>query len=544
MPQTDPAPRAALYARFSTELQSDRSVDDQLALCRDYARQHGYRIAGEYSDRARSGTTTHGRAGLQQLMAAARAGRIDAVIVEALDRLSRDQADLATLHKHLTFSGVELIAVHDGKADLIQIGIRGLTSALFVADLKHKIRRGMTGVVRDGRYPGGRAYGYRPTPGQPGELQVYEPEAEVVRRIFADYLAGSVPRQIAAALNAAGIPAPRGARWNGSTINGNSGRSYGILQNPIYGGQIVWNRVRMIRDPDTGKRVSRLNPEAEWQWADAPHLAIVPREEWDRAQRLKELRAHASHRTADKRHRRILSGLLRCPHCGGGMSYHDKTPSGAIRIRCSTAKESGSCSNGRKYRLDRIERAVIDGLIDRLQTPAMIEAFIEAQQADRRDEARTRAIAQRRLTNARGAIDRLQKALVAGRVDEDFFDREIAPMRAELRAAEADLAAAPDDTVITLHPAAIKAHAGVLQVLARHLPDLDPEEDREMFEAFRGLIDRVVIHDRPDGRVDCEVIGKLSALVGSPAGDSWGGSMVAEARYRMFPPMSFGRFAA
>lgn len=85
-----------------------------------------------------------------RLIDAARDKAFDVILVEALDRLSRDQEDLAGIWKRLNFLGIELRAVHDGKADQIQIGIRGLVGALYLQDLAHKVRRGMAGVVRDG----------------------------------------------------------------------------------------------------------------------------------------------------------------------------------------------------------------------------------------------------------------------------------------------------------------------------------------------------------------------------------------------------------
>jgi hypothetical protein len=118
-----------------------------------------------------------------RLMDAARDGKFDLILVEALDRLSRDQEDLAGLWKRLNFLGVELRAVHEGKADQVQIGVRGLLGSLFLTDLAHKVRRGMDGVIRNGRNAGGRAYGYRPVPGKRGELAIVEDEANVVRRI-------------------------------------------------------------------------------------------------------------------------------------------------------------------------------------------------------------------------------------------------------------------------------------------------------------------------------------------------------------------------
>lgn len=122
-------PRAAIYARFSSDLQRDRSIEDQVALCQSYAAREGFPVVRLYEDRARSGASIFGRDGLMQLMEASRDRLFDVVVVEALDRLSRDQEDLAGLYKRLAFAGIEIRAVHDGVADQIQVGIRGLVGA-------------------------------------------------------------------------------------------------------------------------------------------------------------------------------------------------------------------------------------------------------------------------------------------------------------------------------------------------------------------------------------------------------------------------------
>jgi site-specific DNA recombinase len=90
---------AAIYARFSTELQNEKSTDDQIALCRAYAARHQLNVVATFEDKARSGASVFGRDGLMQLMDAARQQRFTVVIVEALDRLSRDMEDLAGIHK-------------------------------------------------------------------------------------------------------------------------------------------------------------------------------------------------------------------------------------------------------------------------------------------------------------------------------------------------------------------------------------------------------------------------------------------------------------
>jgi len=220
--------------------------------------------------------------------AAARDKAFDVILVEALDRLSRDQEDLAGLWKRLNFLGIELRALHDGKADQIQIGIRGLVGALYLQDLAHKVRRGMAGVVRDGRHAGGRAYGYRPVPGKPGELEIDPDEAAIICEIFESYVDGRTPRDIAARLNARQVPPPRGRYWTASTINGSLKRHNGLILNEPYAGRIVWNKIRMVKDPDTGKRVSRPNPPSEWQSVDAPHLRIIEHDIFERAGTIKQ----------------------------------------------------------------------------------------------------------------------------------------------------------------------------------------------------------------------------------------------------------------
>jgi len=374
--------KVAIYARYSTELQSDRSIDDQVALCARFVLERGWQQVAMFCDRARSGASTAGRDGLLSMMSGARAGDFDVVVVEALDRISRDQEDLAGIYKRLAFLGVEIQGVHDGKADQIQVGIRGLVGALYLEDLKHKVHRGMDGVVRDGRHAGGRAYGYRPKLGHPGELEIVEEEAIVVRRIFGEFRSGMSPRDIAKGLNADRVPAPRGIDWLASTLNGNASRGHGILVNPIYAGRIVWNRVRMVKNPDTGRRVSRTNNATEWVTASAPELAIVPSELFDAVQQRKAERSHTPHALRRKA-KHLFSGLLKCGCCGGGLSVKDRDH-GRIRLVCTRSKEGSNCTNRRHFYLDEIEGRVSKGLRRSLGSRSAIDQYMRVYADERR----------------------------------------------------------------------------------------------------------------------------------------------------------------
>lgn len=531
--------RAAIYARFSTDLQRDRSIDDQVALCRDYAARERLTVVETYADRARTSASIIGREGILRLMEDARAGRFEVVIVEALDRISRDQEDLAGIYKRLSFAQVDLVAVHDGQANAVQIGIRGLVGELFLADLKHKVRRGMSGVVRDGRHPGGQAYGYRPKPGAAGELVIDETEADVVRRIFERYAAGIPPRAIAGELNAEGIPSPRGGVWNASTINGNPARGYGILRNPLYRGLIVWNRVRMVRDPDTGRRVSRTNPESEWQTADAPDLAIVPAELFSAAEarHATQSRARASGRST-KRALRPLSGLLRCGCCGAGMSIHSKRK-GSIWIMCSRAKESGACSCRQTARLDRIEAAVFGELRRHLEHPECLKEFVHAYREERRRLAdttsRDRRRLERRAEKALATFDRLVDMYASGVVDGPEAAQRVRDAQTRMRETRAELeAAAAEPIAVELHPAAVTAYAAAIDDLSAALQDTDGTFDQTAIAALRKVVKELVVHRTGTGATTVEIRGTLTALLGDPDAESWG-EVVAEDRVVLRP---------
>ena len=174
--------RAAIYARFSSDRQNDRSVDDQIASCRELCAREGFAVVLTFCDREISGASTVNRPGFQDLMRAAEALRFDVIVAEDVDRISRDQGDWHTARKRLDFLG---IAIHtaSGKVGKLDGALRALMGEMFLENLVVHTRRGLESVIRDGRYAGGRAYGYRAIAGKPGELEIDQAEAEIVRRL-------------------------------------------------------------------------------------------------------------------------------------------------------------------------------------------------------------------------------------------------------------------------------------------------------------------------------------------------------------------------
>jgi site-specific DNA recombinase len=142
------------------------------------------------------------------------------VLGEALDRISRDQADVATLFKHLRFAGVQIVTLAEGEISELHVGLKGTMNALFLKDVAMKTHRGLRGRVEKGKAGGGLCYGYRVVKkldanGEPirGDREIIAEEAATVRRIFRAFAAGRSPKAIAAELNKEGIPGPLGRAW-------------------------------------------------------------------------------------------------------------------------------------------------------------------------------------------------------------------------------------------------------------------------------------------------------------------------------------------
>ncbi len=151
---------AALYARYSSDQRRAASIEDQFRVCREHAEREDWKIAGCYRDSAISGDSVILRPGIQGLLEDARRGLFEVVVAEALDRVSRDQADVATLYRHLQFAGVMIVTLSEGEINELHVGLKGTMNALFLKDLAAMTRRGLRGRVEAGKSGGGICYGY------------------------------------------------------------------------------------------------------------------------------------------------------------------------------------------------------------------------------------------------------------------------------------------------------------------------------------------------------------------------------------------------
>ncbi|MGO9674273.1 MAG: recombinase family protein, partial [Methylocella sp.] len=456
----------------------------------------------------------------------AQRGKFDIVLAEALDRLSRDQADVAILFKHLRFAGVQIVTLGEGEISELHVGLKGTMNALFLKDLAAKTHRGIRGRVEKGKSGGGLCYGYNvvkdiSADGEPirGERTINEAQAEIIRRVFQEFAAGLSPRSIARRLNDELIPGPHGALWTDSTLRGHAARGTGLINNELYVGKLVWNRLRYVKDPASGKRVSRLNPREKWITREVSQLRIVDDGLWQAAKaRQGEIAVkYANVITATRaarlngahRPRSLLSGLLVCGCCGGPFSLR-----GQNRYACSNHVMNGSCANSRTIEREALEARMLDGLRERLFAPEIAAEATRAyaEETNRLNrERRSSADADRRELEK---ITRSTKEIMT-LIEDGGGSRAMVARLRELETREDELTArlsrAPVD-MTDIHPNVAGVYRRKVERLAEALQD--PQERGEAAEAIRALIERITL--RPGakrGEIAATLHGDLGTIL-------------------------------
>jgi site-specific DNA recombinase len=512
------AMRALLYARYSTMLQKEASIEDQLRICSQHAGREGWTVVEAFPDYAISGAV-RARPGLNALLEAVSAGRGDVVLAESIDRLSRDQEDIARIFKQVSFAGARIVTLQEGEINELHVGMKGTMAALYRKDLAEKTRRGQTGRVLAGRCPGGNAYGYRRVArfdanGEPerGLREIDEAEAAIVRRIFSEFIDGRSPRDIAKRLNAEGVPGPTGGPWSASTINGDRVRKNGILQNELYIGQIVFNKTRRSIDPETRKKRIRPMPPDTWTSVPAPQLRIIDDASWNAVSQRRR-RFDGVRTEQQRRPKRLLSGLVRCGVCGG--SY---TVIGAEKWGCATKRQRGSCSNGRTIQTHVLERRVLAGLTDELLAPELVSEFVREFHRRRAERSRSGAAeeakAGKRVAAARGKVERLVRAVTDGGAEFSEIRDALAKARQELAQAETAVSEAATSPVIALHPGLADEYRRRVADLPELLASGDEDKKRAAGERIRELIENVILSPNSAGAgVSIEIEGRLAAAL-------------------------------
>ncbi|HXG70470.1 MAG TPA: recombinase family protein [Gemmatimonadaceae bacterium] len=432
--------RTACYARFSSDLQRQTSLEDQIRGCDEFAGRQAWQWQPEqiYTDAATSGASIDGRTGLQALLTAAAAKRrpFDVLLVDDSSRVARDLPDALRVLQRLKFAGVRVIYITQGidsaseQAETL-VAVHGLVDGLYLREMAAKIRRGLVGQLERGFSTGGMAFGYRAIPvsdpsgrldpnGHPAllgkRLEIDEAEAPIVRSIFEVYAAGMGVPGIVRKLNEEGIKGRRGAAWKFGSVSR-------LLANERFTGVQIWGQRRFERRPGTNQTVARPVDRGEWRIVQRPDLRIVNDELWRTVQQRRSVVAGVARqagsglmrgRNAKLHSRHLFSGFLRCGTCGGAVTVVSGGY-GSSRYGCPRHSKNGdaACTNRLTIRAKVADQVLLAGLQAALLRPETVNYIAEQLATALQELSDARPQQRVEMERAKGAAEQKLRHLVA-----------------------------------------------------------------------------------------------------------------------------------
>ena len=346
--------KAAAYARFSTDKQTENSIAYQLKEIKKYCAEHDIQITATYTDEGCTGTNAD-RAGFQAMVAAAKAGEIDAVVIYDISRGSRDVGDWFTFRKAMMYMGVTVISATGQRLGDLTNGndflMELLTVGMGQAEVLGTRQKSMDGVAvkaKQGVFLGGvPPLGYDAVK---GAYVINPAEAAVVRKIFAWYADGKSYDYIVD--NLQGITGKRGRPIGKNSLNN-------LLQNERYIGTYTWNKkkCKLLRKWAGGG----LNPNViRIENAIPP---IIDKETWEKVQNRMKSNKHSNARNKAKR-TYLLSGLIECEACGSAYVGHTSTSRKGYETRyycCGNKYRTHECK-AKNINADEIEAFTVQHL--------------------------------------------------------------------------------------------------------------------------------------------------------------------------------------
>lgn len=330
--------KAVIYARVSTRDQADEDlpIASQVEACEKRAEELGAELARVFKDEGISGRTSARPAFLEAIEYCA-VFDIDYFILWDTKRFARNHIDAALFKRDLRRGGTEIVYVahnFDSEDGWLTEGLFNLMDESQSRRVSRDTKRSMMKNARDGHFNGGRVpFGYVAVPdGKRRRLAVFEPEAQLVRQIFAEYLQGAGTKSIALGLNAAGLQR-RGDTWTKGTVSQ-------VLRSWVYAGYITFNRRNYAE--------SLVRPPEDWIRTKS-HPEIIPEENILMVEQLMAQRAPREGGGSPKS-THLFSGVLRCAACDAAMQI--ETATGRKKkmysyYNCAAALKGKGCRNRR-----------------------------------------------------------------------------------------------------------------------------------------------------------------------------------------------------
>lgn len=420
--------KTVIYARFSSDRQTEVSIDAQVRACTEYAVNHGLQISKIYKDEAISGTTA-ARAGYQELLEDAMMDKFDTVLIHKYDRISRDMSEQAILDRKFRALNIQLIAVAQDfgneKEGRLTKGITWALAEYYSANLAEEVRKGLRESALNALHCGGvPPFGYDVVD---KKLVINEIEAHYVRQMFEYCVSLTSYRPLIEEMSSLGITGKRGKPIKHSQIGE-------ILRNEKYTGTFVYSAVE-----EKDRMLRRSKPNAIRVENAFP--AIVDRETFQRVQEI------ISSRKTGYRTTYPMSGLVYC-ECGGKMYRH-----------CSTKKKNGNEYKHNYYRCQSCGKIIKAELIEESvslymeevfsdDTMQKVEEYLQSADKKRRGEIDSfNRLKAEQLSKAEAELTELMNALASGlfRNNYEAVDRMITEKQNKIDTIKAMACPVPTD---------------------------------------------------------------------------------------------------
>lgn len=424
--------KVAIYARVSTTRQADNdlSIPDQLRQIREWSKANGHLVVMEFIEPGASATDDK-RPEFQRMIAAAqlKPAPFDAIIVHSLSRFFRDAILMGTYERMLKKNKVKLISItqfttEDAQGELMRQIFSTFDEYQSKENAKHT-SRAMKENARQGFHNGSKPpYGYKvvesDVQGNSGrkkkKLAINEDEADIVKMIYHLYLNGDQGKtvgvkQIAVYLNERGI-LMRGALWRSQKVQS-------IISDTLYMGHFYFN----VIDSKTGEK----RPPSEWVKTEIP--AIINPIQFEQVRLKRESRAPSNSNPRALTSPCLLTGLLKCGHCGNALTLATGKGGRYRYYKCTNRKNKGNVAcDSKNLPMEKVDHIILNQLADKVFAPERIQAlmteFRKQQQAKQQDTQQQHNVIQKQLDQLDVRQHRLLDAIEIGVVNLDELTKK------------------------------------------------------------------------------------------------------------------------
>lgn len=367
-----------IYCRLSRDdnngsLES-MSIANQKQLLIDYVKEKGWNLREIYVDDGFSGTNFD-RPAFKRMLRDVTSGLINCIITKDLSRLGRNYSKVGYYtEEYFMEQGVRFIAINDSFDSMREeeneiAPFKNVLNEWYPRDISKKVRQVKKASARQGKFMGSHSpYGFRKSPEDKHVLIIDDVSADIVRRIFNEFVAGDSARMIGERLNQEGIDSPRyySAKYNGGqkplpTENNYWGSAsiLAMLKNQAYIGNLAQGKRQVVSFKTKKRRC--VDPE-DWIVVESTHEPLIDREVWDRVQIRLNSRSHLIKRRKSDKQLSLFSGVLRCADCGSLLIYQTKSrkvgPPANV-YRCTRYSNNGETACTQHYIQENTLKAFI-----------------------------------------------------------------------------------------------------------------------------------------------------------------------------------------